>query len=145
MSIANSAGFLPKAIVAALAGSVAGGTAAVWSRHVPAGRVDAVAPVSAPPVAVPAVGAVDRVDRVDRVDPVDDDTLQRARTLARVPDVMALIALREAFVHRATERGTAESSPVKGALKELDLRLAEARMLRLKLDADEFRKVASTR
>jgi hypothetical protein len=142
MSIANSAGFLPKAIVAVLAGSVAGGTAAVWSRHVPAARVGAVAPVSAPPVAAPAVGAVDPVDRVD---PVDDDTLQRARTLARVPDVMALIALREAFVHRATERGTAESSPVKGALKELDLRLAEARMLRLKLDADEFRKVASTR
>jgi hypothetical protein len=75
----------------------------------------------------------------------DDDTLllQRARTLARRPDVTALIALRDDVVRRATEHGTAGSSSIKGELDEIDLRLSEARLLQLKLDAEELRKVDS--
>jgi hypothetical protein len=75
----------------------------------------------------------------------DDEAhvLQRARTLASRPDVTALMALREDVVRRATERGIAGSSSVKGELDELDLRLNEARTLQLKLDAEEFRKADS--
>jgi hypothetical protein len=68
------------------------------------------------------------------------DVLQRARTLARRPDVAALLALREDVVRRAKARGIADSLPVKGKLDELDLRLNEARTLQLKIDADEFRR-----
>ena len=71
--------------------------------------------------------------------------LQRARALARRPDVTALIALRDDVVRRATERGIADSSSVKSELDELDQRLNEARTLQLKLDADEFRKADSKR
>jgi hypothetical protein len=75
----------------------------------------------------------------------DDDAqvLQRARTLARRPDVTALMALRDDVVRRATERGIAGASSTKGELDEIDLRLNEARMLQLKLDAEELRKASS--
>jgi hypothetical protein len=69
--------------------------------------------------------------------------LQRARTLARRPDVTALMALRDDVVRRATERGIADSPSVQGELHELDQRLNEARRLQLKLDAEEFRKADS--
>jgi hypothetical protein len=69
--------------------------------------------------------------------------LQRARTLAHRPDVAALIALRDDIVRRATERGIAGSSSIKGELDEIDLRLNEARILQLKLDAEELRKADS--
>jgi citrate lyase beta subunit len=69
--------------------------------------------------------------------------LERARTLARRPDVTALMALREDVVLRARERGIAGSSSVKSELNELDRRLTEARTLQLKLDAEEFRKADS--
>ena len=71
--------------------------------------------------------------------------LQRARTLASRPDVTALLALRDDVVRRATEHGLAGSSSVRVELDELDLRLNEARMLRLKLDAEELRKVSDGR
>jgi hypothetical protein len=71
------------------------------------------------------------------------DVLERARTLARRPDVTALMALREDVVLRARERGIAGSSSVKSELNELDRRLTEARTLQLKLDAEEFRKADS--
>ena len=66
--------------------------------------------------------------------------MERARALARRPDVTALMALRDEVVRRAMERGVASSSSVKTELNELDRRLNEARTLRLKLDAEEFRK-----
>jgi hypothetical protein len=69
----------------------------------------------------------------------DGDVLERARALARRPDVTALLALREGVVRRAAERGLADSPAIKGELAELDQRLDEARLLRLKLDAEEFR------
>jgi hypothetical protein len=74
--------------------------------------------------------------------PADDEAqvLERARTLARRPDVTALMALRGDVVRRATERGIASSSSVKD---ELDRRLTEARTLQLKLDAEEFRRADS--
>jgi hypothetical protein len=55
------------------------------------------------------------------------------------------MALRDDVLQRATERGTASSSSVKGELDEIDLRLNEARTLRLKLDAEELRKSSSNR
>jgi hypothetical protein len=73
----------------------------------------------------------------------DEHVLLRARTLAQRPDVTALMALRDEVVRRATERGIAGSSSVKGELDELDRRLNEARTLQLKLDAEEFRKADS--
>jgi hypothetical protein len=75
----------------------------------------------------------------------DEHVLQRARALARRPDVPALLALREGVVRRAAERGLADSPSIKGELDELDQRLDEARQLRLKLDAEEFRKSDSKR
>ena len=73
---------------------------------------------------------------------IDDtvDVMQRARVLAQKPDVKALVALREAAARRAEERGEADSDATKRQLEELDRYLGEARALRLKLDAEEFRK-----
>ena len=71
------------------------------------------------------------------------DPLERARALAQRPDVRGLVALRDSFVRRAEERGEAESGASKQQLEELDRYLAEARALRLKLDAEEFRKATA--
>jgi hypothetical protein len=56
-----------------------------------------------------------------------------------------LIALRNEVGRQAAEHGTAGSSPIKGELEEIDLRLNEARRLRLRLDAEELRKADSRR
>jgi hypothetical protein len=85
--------------------------------------------IAAPPLRAP---------REETVDP-----LQRARALAQRPDVKALVALRDSFVRRAEERGDAESDASKQQLEELNRYLAEARALRLKLDAEEFRKASA--
>jgi len=159
MSAANKAGVLPKAVIAALVGTVAGGTAGVWSLRQPAASVN----VSAVPVSAPKVTTTRVADRdaarlsstalVNQASPPtssatvqdDADILQRARTLARLPDVTALMALRNAVVQQASERGIAGSSSIKGELDEIDLRLNEARRLRLRLDAEELRKADSAR
>ena len=65
--------------------------------------------------------------------------MARARALAQRPDVKALVALRESVVRRAAERGETGSAASKQQLDELDRYLEEARRLRLKLDAEEFR------
>jgi hypothetical protein len=173
MPMESRAGVLPKAVVAALVGIVAGGTAGVWSVRRPAASVNATAPTvsAASPVATPSAttratddGAGSSLStslakriapapqptpvRTNAAAPSADDeahVLQRARTLAQRPDVTALMALREDVVRRATERGIAGTSSVKGELDELDLRLNEARTLQLKLDAEEFRKADSKR
>jgi hypothetical protein len=165
------AAVLPKAVVAALVGSVAGGIAGVWSLRRPAASVNAAAPTvsAASPVATPSATTRTKDDGAGSLlstsvpkriaptpqptpvltnaaaPPADDDAsvLQRARTLAQRPDVTALIALREDVVRRARERGIAGSPSVKGELNELDLRLNEARTLQLKLDAEAFRKADS--
>ena len=171
MPVESRAGLVPKAVIAALVGSVAGGTAGLWSLRRPAASLNATAaPVSAAaPVAVrsattpttdvgagssPSTSLPKRVAPTPQpirvrtnvaAPPADDEAqvLERARTLARRPDVTALMALRGDVVRRATERGIASSSSVKGELDELDLRLNEARTLQLKLDAEEFRKADS--
>jgi hypothetical protein len=53
--------------------------------------------------------------------------------------VKALVALRETTAQRAAERGESASAERNPVLAELDRDLAAARVLRLKLDADEFR------
>ena len=68
------------------------------------------------------------------------DVLERARALAQRPDVKALVALRENIVLRAAERGEKDSAATKQQLDDLDRYLAEARALRLKIDALAFQK-----
>ena len=135
----------------------------MWSLRQPAASAN----ISASPVAGPAVKVVTAGDagsprsaspanavptaettgaRTNTTSPSAEDdaqVLQRARTLARHPDVTGLIALREDVVRRATERGNAGSAFIKGQLAEIDLRLNEARLLQLKLDAEELRKAGS--
>jgi hypothetical protein len=168
MPAESRAGVLPKAVIAALIGSVAGGTAGVWSLGRPAATTPAtdvgagsspspsllkrVAPTPQPTRARTNAAASLAQDPAAPVAPLgapapsaDDEAhvLQRARTLARRPDVTALMALRDDVVRRATERGIADSPSVQGELHELDQRLNEARRLQLKLDAEEFRKADS--
>ena len=69
--------------------------------------------------------------------------MQRARALAQRADVNALIAIRESVVRKAEESGARDSPAVKRQLDELDRYLTEARTLRLKLDAEEFRKATA--
>jgi len=100
--------------------------------------VAASAPAHAPATSGAIAAPPFRAAREEIVDP-----LQRARALAQRPDVKALVALRDSFVRRAEERGEAESEASKQQLEELDRYLAEARALRLKLDAEEFRKASA--
>src|SRR5436305_9729807 len=140
MSVANRAGVLPKAIIAAFVGTVAGGAAGVWSLRQPAAGMN----VSASPLPAPQVTTTHITKGVAAAHD-DADVLQRARKLARLPDVTALIALRNEVVRQATEAGVAGALSIKGELDEIDLRLNEARRLRLRLDAEELRKADSTR
>jgi hypothetical protein len=168
MPLESSPGLLPKALIAALVGSVAGGSAGVWSLSRPVGSMNAAAPAASPaaaPAATPSATTATTDNGVDssrstslptrvapkppatpiRTNPAapsanETDVLQRARTLARRPDVTALLALREDVVRRAKERGIEESPAVKSELDEVDQRLNEARTLQLKLDAEQFRK-----
>lgn len=102
---------------------------------------------AAPSLPLPVPATVQSATTAPAADTTRDDenVLQRAGILARRPDVAALLALREDVVRRAAERGLADSQPVKTELDELDRRLSEARMLQLKLDAEELRKADSKR
>src|SRR5215475_4073052 len=92
---------LPKAIIAALVGAMAGATAGVWSLRQPAPSASVTAsPATAPRVTTRMTdsGAGSPSTSLPKqAVSADDDTglLQRARTLARRPDVTALIALRD--------------------------------------------------
>jgi hypothetical protein len=66
--------------------------------------------------------------------------VQRARALAEVPDVPALLALRESISRRADERGEQESPATQELIREIERNLAEARRLRLKLDGEALRR-----
>ena len=70
--------------------------------------------------------------------------VQRARTLAEVPDVYALVALRESIIRGATERGEQESPPTQELILEVERYLAAARELRLKLDGEALRRDQAT-
>src|SRR5580765_6210526 len=162
MPVQSSAGLLPRAVIAAVVGCVAGGTAGMWSLPRPSASLNAAAPAAstASPVATPpaTTASVSLGTQVAQAPPPptrfsanapspsasgDGDVLERARALARRPDVTALMALRDDVALRARERGIAGSASVKGELDELDRRLNEARTLQLKLDAEEFRKADS--
>lgn len=147
MSVVSRAGVLPKALVATLVGCVAGGIAGVWSLRQPPAAVNVSAAAAPPVAATPRTGddaASTRSPSVaKRAAPATDDdasVAERARTLARRPDVTALMALRDEVARRAADRGTAGASSVKRQLDDIDVRLNEARMLQLKLDAEELRK-----
>jgi hypothetical protein len=196
MSLENRTVLIRNAAIAAIVGSMVGGTAGLWSLRHAAPTISIATPASGvtvaaasasvssphaamssphPDVAVPppqpnALAAIPQpaaqrpksaaphaptataataksaapLARVAAA-PNDDDVMERARALARRPDVTALLALREGVVRRAAERGLADSPSVKGQLDELDQRLEEARLLRLKLDAEELRKFDSKR
>jgi len=66
--------------------------------------------------------------------------MQRARVLAQRPDVKGLVALRDEVLRGAEASDGKESPEAKRQLDEIDRLLIEARALRLKLDATEFRK-----
>jgi hypothetical protein len=73
------------------------------------------------------------------------DALLRARELARRADVAGLVALREAVLAGAENAGQQDSPATQRQLVEIDRFLFESRALRLKLDAEEFRKGAADR
>ena len=70
------------------------------------------------------------------------DPLQLARELVKRSDVTGLIALREEVAARAEQSGERDAAATKQRLDEIERYLAEARAVRLKLDAAEFRKSA---
>jgi hypothetical protein len=71
--------------------------------------------------------------------------LARARSLADRHDVLGLMALHETVARAAQQRGDVDSPGVKSVLEQVDQRLNEARMWRLKFDAEQFRKAAASR
>jgi hypothetical protein len=156
MSVMSRTGVVQKAVIATLVGSAIGITAGVWSlRHTATAARTATKPTTdsdtAPsrstsvPKQVAAVTDPTPPPSGTSIQSADDDArvLERARTLARRPDVTALMALRDDVVRRATERGVAGSQSIKREIDEIDARLNEARLLQLKLDAQELRKVNS--
>ena len=152
MSVLNRQGvLLPKAIIATLVGVAAGGALGVWSLRQPAATVNAAAPTVAAQTRshlahVESPTDTHRTGSNAAPQPDGDpEVLQRARMLAQRPDVTALMELRDDVVRRAAEPGAASSSSVKRDLDEIDVRLNEARLLRLKLDAEELRKADPTR
>jgi hypothetical protein len=142
------------AAIAALVGSTAGAIAGFWSVR---DRADSVAvsatatggnvalsPVS-PPTAVATRGVMPSTAAPVPVGAGSSENdsqkeMQRARALAEVPDVYALVGLRESISRRAEERGELESSATQALIRELDRYLADARRLRLKLDGEALRR-----
>jgi len=94
-------------------------------------------------VAAKEVGESTAPAAVVRSDSAKSDSqklLQLARALAEVPDVYALVALREDVSRRADERGEKESPATRALIREIDRNLAEARRLRLKRDGEALRR-----
>ena len=105
----------------------------------------AAAPVPPPSATVkPAPRIVEPVGKtVGSAGVASGDLLERARALAQRSDVMGLLVMREELVARAAERGETEAPATKYQLAELDRDLADARVLQLKKDALEFRRLPS--
>jgi hypothetical protein len=134
--------------------------AGYWSRPVDMRHKSPVVATAAAPIVIPPKDPVSRppaepaamqpqAKPQTRTEPasrgLDDsrDAVQRARVLAQRPDVKGLVALREEVLRRAEVSGGNESPEAKRQLDEIDRYLTEARVLRLKLDAAEFRKGAA--
>ena len=150
-------------MIAAVVGGTCGAVAGYWSRPAamrsappavaaapapiaaPAGPVSRPPGEPAPPAQQPQPQAKQQTTDAPASRRVDDsrDAVQRARVLAQRPDVKGLVALREEVLRRAEEAGEKDSPATKEQLDEIDRYLTEARVLRLKLDAAEFRKGAA--
>ena len=65
--------------------------------------------------------------------------LGRARALSQVPDVRALMRLRDETVKRAEKAGQLESDEFKQLLEAVERYTNEARALQLQIDARGFR------
>jgi hypothetical protein len=142
------------AVIAAIIGTIGGAVAGLWTvgRDASPERPAAEAPVSTATAAttastehissMPSLGKElhrPKVDRQPSAIQSGDDVLQQARALAQRADVRALVALRETAAQRAEERGESTSPTSNPTIAEIDRCLADARLLRLKLDAEEFR------
>jgi len=95
----------------------------------------------------PAASKRNEPARAPAATPADSPpaVLARARALADRQDVIGLMALRETVVRAAQQRGDADSAAVKSVLEQVDQRLNEARMMRLKSDAEQFRRAAAAK
>ena len=141
-----------KSLIAAVIGSSCGAAAGYWTPSpgtsvgppavtaaVPAAPVGVVSAESPPPA--PPSQAGPRASSPPAVNGLDlSDAVRGARELAQRPDVTGLVALREGVLRRAEEAGEKDAPSTKRELDAIDRYLSEARALRLKLDAAEFRK-----
>jgi hypothetical protein len=98
----------------------------------------AVSARSVAPAAVPDAAVRSGPAPADR-----QEVVRRARTLAELPDVYALVALRQSITSRAAERPGQESPATEELLREIDRYLTQARQLRLKLDGEALRRSES--
>ena len=152
-------------MIAAIIGGACGTAAALWSVAPHSGgtpvvqaspaavltgpassltRTDTQA-VTSPPQAMSAAAAKIAAASATTVstvptEPDGQDVRARARALTARPDVKALVALRESVVRQAEERGETGAEASKQLLADLDRYIETARELRLKLDAEEFRR-----
>ena len=157
-----------QAVIAAIIGGTCGTAAAIWSVGTHSGVAPAVqaspaavvtnsapslirtdVPVASPPQA-PAAVAKFAAASATATTPVPagsdtQDVRARARAMAARPDVKALVALRESVVRHAEERGETGAGASKQLLADLDRYIEGARELRLKLDAEEFRRTRPLR
>jgi hypothetical protein len=129
---------LGQAVIAAIVGTAGGAAAGLWSvRHE---RSKATPAVQTPARSVAGSSSISSGEHGPSSAGDDgQELMQRARALAQGADVKALVALRESIIERANERGETESAGSKQQLAEIDRYLAEARRLRLRLDAEQFR------
>jgi len=151
---------LRNAAAAAIAGSLAGTAAGLWS--VRGWRLTTTAsaeiPVVEAVVASPAPSAIPRplltlsksassapaARPPSPAAPDPGNLLRRAEELARRPDVRGLLALREEIAQRAASGGGQDPAETRRQLDEIDRYLNEARALQLRLDASELRRSAGT-
>jgi hypothetical protein len=141
------------AVIAAIIGTSGGAVAGLWTVGRGASPEPSTAKPSVTTAAAPGTASSEHVSSASSLGTTGqrtvkasrpriesgDDVLERARALAQRADVKALVALREAVVQRAEARGDSTSPTSSPTIADIDRRLAEARLLRLKLDADEFR------
>ena len=131
------AGYRPQGSERAVAApSVAATTIAIPAPPAPVAATSREPAPTQPPLETPQI-APTPATRASSQDP-----LQLARELVKRVDVTGLIALREEVAARAAQAGEQDAPATKRRLAEIDRGLAEARALRLKLDAAEFRKGA---
>lgn len=142
---------LRKSLVAALIGSSCGAGVGYWTSPAPAAIAapaevappDArtgVAPMNPAAPGPPAQASAQAIRPTAALDIGSTDAVRRARELAQLPDVTALVALREAVLRRAEEAGRKDDPATIREIESIDRYLSEARALRLKLDAAAFRK-----